>query len=969
MRLTSLVVALACAGLATGLALAPAPAAAAATPVGTAAAATPATALGAVQSNNGQISIRHEKYKLDNGLEIILVEDHSLPLVAFNLWVHAGPRNEAVGQTGFAHLFEHLMFAGTKHIARGETDKLVDAVGGTDSNGSTDFDRTNYYFTLPSKELELGLWIKSDMLGYMSDQVDNTALANQQDVVRNERRQSIENRPYGITEEALYDGLYPAGHPYRAVIMGSHSDIQSIKLDDVKAFAKTYYRPNNATLVLAGDFDPAGVKALVQKYFGALKAGAVVPPVVVAQPVLTQEKRVQITDRVELSRLDMAWHTPAIFTAGDAELDIASSILGGGKASRLYKTLVYERQMAQSVMAHQGSYSLGSVFGIEVLARANQPLADLEALVDAELTTLATTPATTEEVQRAVATIETSMLSRLEKVGSLADTINNYNQNAGDPDFVGKDLARYRAVTPQAVSDAVARYLRKNARVVVNTVPGEQKLAPEVATPPMPTKVVKGDAMNADEAWRKVRPASGKATPLVLPAGQRFNLANGLTVVHIPKPGLPLVSASLVVRAGQVANPQDKPGLASFTATMLQEGTSTRSSQEVADQIANLGATLTPGAGAESARIDVSSLKANFGASLALVADMARNPVFSAAEVERVRAATLGALAEQRTDANAVAAVVGMQALYGPKHPLGASALGQEDSIKAVDSATLHQFWQTHYRPDQAALVVAGDVTQAELRAWAESLFGSWQNPAAPSAAAAAATAPTAPATKLAPQTTPARVVVVNKPGAPQTALAVVSMGPRAANPQAASIQVMNAGLGGLFTSRINNQLREVKGYTYGVYSGFSMGQDAGTFGIRGSVRTDVTGPALKDMFKEIDGLRAKPMGAAELSRVLNANLLALPGLFDTNAMVANSYANDWVRGLPADSIVTLPAKLAAVTAQSVQDAAKRYVEPKTLVVVAVGDQAKILPQLKTWGRKPLEMRDASGKLAGIKKP
>ncbi len=945
MRFTPLVVALACVGLQTAFLATPSRA--------------DVVSAGAVQSEHGRLSIRHEKYKLANGLEIILVEDHRLPLVAFNLWIHAGPRNEASGQTGFAHLFEHLMFAGSKHIARGEADKLVDAVGGTDSNGSTDFDRTNYFFTLPSKELELGLWLKSDMLGYMSDEVDSVALANQQDVVRNERRQSIENRPYGMTEEAIYAALFPVGHPYRAVIMGSHADIQSIKLDDVKAFGRSYYRPNNATLVLAGDFQPAQAKELLQKYFGALKAGPAVPPVVVAQPVLSLEQRVQVKDRVELSRLDLAWHTPAGFKPGDAELDIAASILGGGKASRLYKKLVYERQIAQSVSAQQSSYSLGSVFSLEVTARAGQSLTEIETLVDAELAELAQTAPSNAEVQRALARIETGMLARLEKVGTLADTLNSYNQQVGEPDFVGQDLARYRAVTPEAVRAVVAAYLRKNARVVVQTTPGEQQLAAPVATPPMPTEVVKGDALNVDEAWREQRPAPSKATPLSLPLGRRFRLANGLTVVHVPKPGLPLVSATLVLRAGQIANPIGQPGLASFAAAMLQEGTTTRSSQQIADAIADLGAALHSGAGREEARINVSSLKANFAPSLALLADVALNPVFSAAEVERLKGSRLGALAEQRAQAGAVAAVLGNQALFGTAHPLGYSALGDEDSIKATDSAALQQFWQKHYRPDQAALVVAGDVTAKELRQLVTSLFGHWKKPATALAVAQDAS----------PVRTSARVLLVDKPGAQQTALAVVGMGPRAANPEAASVDVMNAALGGLFTSRINTQLREVKGYTYGVSSNFSMGRDSGQFAIRGSVRTDVTGAALGDMFKEIEGMRAKPMAAAELSRVRNAELLALPGLFDTNAVVAGSYASDWVRGLPPDSIVKLPSKLAAVSASSALAAARRYVEPQDLIVVAVGDKAKVLSQLQAWGREPMEFRDTSGQLLAPAKP
>lgn len=380
-------------------------------PARAAPAATPAVGTAA-----GRLAIRHEKLTLANGFELILVEDHRLPLVAFNLWVHAGPRNEAAGQTGFAHLFEHLMFAGSRHVPRGRFDQYVDAAGGTDSNGSTNFDRTNYFFTLPSHQLELGLWLKADMLGWMIDEVDSVALANQQDVVRNERRQSFENRPYGIVEEAMYQALYPEGHPYRAAVIGSHADIQGIKLADVKAFARTYYRSNNATLVLAGDFDPRQAKALVQKYFGSLKPGPRVPEVKVAMPEITKERRLVVTDRIELSRLDLAWHTPAMFAAGDAELDIAAHVLGGGKASRLYGLLVRDRQLAQSVEVGQSSQSLSSVFNIEVVARPGASLDEIETLVDGELARLAATPPSEAEMAQARATIQTQLLQRMGRV-------------------------------------------------------------------------------------------------------------------------------------------------------------------------------------------------------------------------------------------------------------------------------------------------------------------------------------------------------------------------------------------------------------------------------------------------------------------------------------------------------------------------------------------------------------------------
>lgn len=908
----------------------------------------------AVSTEAGQVAVHLEKYSLPNGFEVILVEDHRLPLVAFNLWVHAGPRNEAKGQTGFAHLFEHLMFAGSKHIPRGEFDKFVDAAGGTDSNGSTNFDRTNYFFTLPSNQLALGLWLKSDMLGYMIDEVDSVALANQQDVVRNERRQSIENQPYGIVTEAMYQALYPEGHPYRAVVMGSHADIQGIQLKDVKDFARTYYRPNNATLVLAGDFDPKQAKALVQKYFGTLKAGPKPPEVKVAMPQITKERRLVVTDRIELSRLNLAWHTPPMFAAGDAELDIAAHVLGGGKASRLYGLLVRDKQLAQSVDVGQQSQSLSSVFDIEVVARPGASLDEIEQLVDAEIARLATTPPTAAELDQARAVIETQVLQRMEKVTMLADLVNHYNQMAGDPGFVGKDLARYRQATPAAVSATVAKWLQRDARVVVHAKPGEQVLPPEVPTPPMPTQAAKGEreSLNAAEAWRAKPPGAAQAKVLSLPAAQSFQLANGLTVIHSRKAGLPLVSASLVLRAGQGANPPDRPGLAGFTAAMLPEGTTTRSAQQIAEAVAALGATLDAQAGSEEARIDFSGLKASATDGFALLADVALNPAFAAPEIERLKAQRLAALAQAREQAPLLANAIGNRVTYGDGHPLAANALGTEASIKATDAATLRGFWQAHYRPERAALVVAGDLTEAELRALIEPLFGPWKP-----AGDAAPAAPLPPARPVA-----ARTVLVDKPGAPQTALAVVAPGPLAAAPDAAAIKVMNAALGGLFTSRINNQLREVKGYTYGVFSGYTMGRERGQFGIRGSVRTDVTGAALADMGKEIEGMRGKPMGAAELNRVRNAQLLSLPGLFDTNFAVVAGYAGNWASGLPLSAITELPKKYAAVTAAGALKAARQHLDPAQLIVVAVGDKAKVQPQLEAIGRK-VEVRDAEGQV------
>ncbi|MBA2690764.1 MAG: insulinase family protein, partial [Burkholderiales bacterium] len=423
--------------------------------------------------------IPYQKHALKNGLEVILVEDRSLPLVAVNLWYHVGAANEAPGRTGFAHLFEHMMFAATKHLPRGMADNLLEAAGVSDSNGSTSFDRTNYYDTLPAHQLELALWIHSDRMGYLIEVLDQTALANQQDVVRNERRQRRENQPYGIVEEALWHNLFPVSHPYHAVIMGSHADIQAATLTDIKDFFKLYYRPNNATLTIVGDIDKGKTLALVEKYFGRFRAGDEVKPLAVPTPIVTAEKQVVIEDRVELQRVIMGWHTAKIYTPGDAELSLAGQILGGGKASRLYRSLVYEKQIAQDVSAAQDSLQLGSVFTVDVTARPGRSAREIEAAIDEELEKLRASPVEGEELERARNMIETSMIAGLQKVGGRADLLNHYNHYTGDPGYFARELAAYRRVTPADIQRVVNEQLKKAARVVIHGVPGTPNFGPE----------------------------------------------------------------------------------------------------------------------------------------------------------------------------------------------------------------------------------------------------------------------------------------------------------------------------------------------------------------------------------------------------------------------------------------------------------------------------------------------------------
>ncbi len=901
-------------------------------------------------------TLTFEKYTLPNGLEVILSEDRRLPLVAVNLWYHVGPANEEPGRTGFAHLFEHMMFQGSKHVPGDTHFRSLEGAGASDLNGTTDFDRTNYFETIPANQLELALWLESDRMGYLLDQVDQANLSNQQDVVRNERRQSVENQPYGIVEEALFHQLFPKEHPYYASVIGSHADIQAAKLDDVKNFFKLYYAPNNASIAIVGDIDKAATKALVEKYFGTLKQGQPVPKPSVQTPPISAERRAVVQDRVELPRVYMAWLTSPIFKPGDADADIVSTALGGGRSSRLYKKLVYEKQIAQDVSAAQYSLMLGSVFQITATARPGHTAEELEKAIDEELALLRQNGPDQSEVDRARNVIETRIVQGLETLGGfggVADRLNSYNHYLGDPAYLPQDIKRYRDVTPASAKTFVEQQLGQSARVVVHGVPGTPDLGTAVPTPKV-AKAAPGtgaESVNPDEPWRKDMPKAGEARALQLPSPTSFEMPNGLTVLVNERPGLPIVSAAFVVRTGSGANPADKPGLANFTAAMLDEGTASRNALQIADQVAQLGASLSTASTMDASQISAGSLRRNFPALLDLVADIARRPGFPAEEIDRQRASRLASLVQQRENPSAVAAAAMAGALYGPGHPYGYTELGTEASNKALSRDDMQAFWKQNFVPNNAALIVSGQITVADVRPLVEKAFGDWEKGAQVAATASAST----------PATTAARLVIVDKPGAPQTQVRVTSIGVPRSTPDYEAIRVMNETLGGLFSSRINLNLREQHGYTYGASSQFVFRRNAGPFVVASGVRTDVTAPAVTEIFKEIRRMRDTALTPEELTLAKDSIVRSLPAEFETSSRVTGSTANIYLYDLGLDYFAKAPARLSAITGDQAKAAAEKHIVPEALITVAVGDRAKIGPELQKLKLGATEIRGADG--------
>jgi zinc protease len=913
----------------------------------------PAAASDAASGTTSDVpDIAFEKHTLPNGLEVILSPDHRLPMVAVNLWYHVGPANEDEGRTGFAHLFEHMMFQRSKNVPADSHFRLLEAAGASDINGTTDFDRTNYFQTLPANELELALWLESDRMGYLPDVLDQASLSNQQDVVRNERRQSVENRPYGIVEEELFHELFPKGHPYYASVIGSHADIQAAQLEDVKNFFKTYYAPNNASLAIVGDFEPAAARKLVEKYFGTLKRGPDVPKIDAVTPPITSERRRVVQDRIELPKVFLGWITSPIYAPGDAEADLAAHVLAGGKSSRLYKKLVYELEIAQDVSAQQYSLTLGSVFYIDSTARPGHTAEELEQAIDAELEKFRAEGPTQEEIERARNTIETDIIGGLETLGGfggVADRLNRYNHYLGTPDYLDKDLARYRTASIESVKEFAATQLAQNARVVVHGVPGTPELGPDVPVPPPPANPAPPEPVNADEPWRARQPESGPVRPLQVAAPVSFTLDNGLSVILNERENLPIVSAALVVRTGSDANPAEQPGLANFAAAMLDEGTVRRNALQLADELAQIGATLETQSSMDATSVSVRSLRRNTPAALDILADVVLNPSFPEEEIERQRGQRLAELAQQREDPRAMLEKSMAAALYGPGHPYGYVELGTESSNKSMTREDMLAFWKQNFVPNNAALVVAGKIGLEDLRKLAVQYFGAWMpgKPAAPELGS--------------PATTEAKVVIVDKAGAAQTALRVATIGVPRSTPDYPALEVMNSALGGLFSSRINLNLREEKGYTYGAGSVFRYRRSAGPFLIGSAVRTDVTGASVTEIFKEIERMVSAPPVDDELALARDSLVRSLPGEFETSRRVVSSYANVYTYDLGLDYFTKYPQQIGAVTAQNVKDVTQRYLVPEKMIVVAVGDRAQIEPQLKGLKLGAIEYRDADG--------
>lgn len=865
----------------------------------------------------GAQSVAYEKYKLPNGLTVILHQDHSLPVAGVNMWYHVGSKDEKERRSGFAHLFEHLMFMGTRRVPGSEFDFIMESGGGW-NNASTSEDRTNYYEMGPSELLPTLLWLEADRLEELGKEMTQEKLDKQRAVVRNERRQSYENAPYGKSELHVYEIMFPKGHPYHIPVIGTHEDLEAATVDDVKNFFANYYVPSNASLVVAGDFDPAVIKPIIADLFASLPRGSDVLHAKADPVKLSSVTRTTETDTVQFARTSMVYHSPAHFQPGDAEMDLAAAVLSEGISSRLYQELIYKRELATEVHAMQSSMLLGSLFYIQATAKPGVALDDIEKAIDEVVADFVAKGPKPDELERQKAQIEYRMISRLQSLLEKADRLNEYEYFFGEPDSFKRDLDRYRSATVDGVKQWAAKTFTPEARLI-------QRVIPEIEATP-------GGA-------RESRPGLATTDPYAPLMPETFQLANGVTVHHWRRTEWPLVAVKLLLPTGSVCDPPSKSGLEYLTADMLDEGAGDRSAVQFADALDQLGATFGTNVDLESASVNLTVLSRNFDKAMELYADALLHPRFDEKEWQRVHSLHIEELIQNQDEPREVAQVVAMRSFFGDANPYSRPPEGTPDDVRKLTLDDVKGFYKRWCSPAHAVILTAGDLSVEQMRSQLEQAFSRWK----PIADAAPLSPPSIPA----PANDALRLVIVDRPDAVQTVVRFVMPASNYADPNRTRLELLNTILGGSFTSRLNQNLRERNGYTYGARSGYTMNPSAGYFIASSSVRSDVTGASIKEFLNEFNSLRGGNMTAAEVQKSGATNRMAIVQSFQGLSGILNTAAVLVRNNRPFSALGDELASFARMTDADLNKLAHDAVPLERALLVLVGDKKQIMEQIR----------------------
>ena len=881
------------------------------------------------------IDIPYQRFALPNGLTVVVHEDHKAPIVAVNVWYHVGSKNERPGRTGFAHLFEHLMFNGTEHYDK-EFQEPLERVGATELNGTTNEDRTNYFVNVPTSALDLALWLESDRMGHLVGAISQAKLDEQRGVVQNEKRQD-ENEPYGKVWDFLTPKLYPPNHPYSWTVIGSMEDLDAAKLDDVKGWFQTYYGPANAVLTLAGDIDLATAKDKVAKYFGDIPSG---PPVARQEEWIarrTGHQRGEMQDRVPQARIYKVWNVPAWGSPEGDYLTLAASVLSTGKSSRLFKRLVFDEQIATDVDASVELREIGGLFVIEAGVRPGTDPAKVERAMDEQLAKFLAAGPTPVELARAKTLVRAGFIRGVERIGGFggkSDVLAKGQVFAGRPDYYKVRLSRMAGASAAQVRGAAARWL-SDGDYTLRVDP-----FPEYAT-----------ATNG--ADRSKLPEVGAPTEAKFPALERDTLSNGLTIVLARRTSIPQVELDLLLDAGFASDQFALPGTASLAMSMLDEGTATRSALQISDRLADLGATLGTASRLDVSSVSMQALTAQLDPSLELYADVILHPAFRQADLERLRKQRIAQIQREKADPVGMALRVFPRVVFGEGHAYANpwTGTGTEASAAKITRADIVKFHQTWFKPNHATLIVTGATTLAEIRPKLERLFAGWKPGDVPHKNIAPVASPAATS-----------VYLLDRPGSLQTVLIAGDIAPPKANPDEPAIETMGAVLGSDFGCRINMNLREDKHWSYGAFSFIRDARGPRPFIAYAPVQTDKTKESIVELEKELRGiLGERPITADELKRAQASLTLTLPGSWETMGAVAGSIGDIVAFGLDDRYFDTYAERVRAQNASTVTAAAAKVVQPDHMVWVVVGDRARIESSIKELNLGEIHLVDADG--------
>ncbi|MBE0592031.1 MAG: insulinase family protein [Gemmatimonadales bacterium] len=882
------------------------------------------------------VDIPFEKFTLGNGLTVIVHEDHKAPIVAVNVWYHVGSKNEKPGRTGFAHLFEHLMFNGSENYDD-DYFKVLDPIGATDLNGTTNEDRTNYFENVPTSALDVALWMESDRMGHLVGAITQAKLDEQRGVVQNEKRQG-ENEPYGKVWNEISDNTYPKGHPYSWSVIGSMEDLGAASLDDVKEWFQTYYGPSNAVLAIAGDIDVATAKQKVEQYFGDIPPG---PPITKHETWIakrTGTHRQIMQDRVPQARIYMVWNIPEWKSRDAQMLDLVSDVLTSGKTSRLYKRLVYDEQIATDVSTFVDTREIGGQFVVIATARPDANLADVERGVHEEMAKLLAEGPTATELQRVKTQSRASFIRGVERIGGFggkSDVLAQGEVYAGDPAFHTTRQEWIAAATTADLRDAAQRWLSDGMFAI------EVHPFPEYAA--TATQVDRSTGV----------PEAGPPPTASFPAIQRATLSNGLEIVLAERHTIPVVQLELMIDAGYAADQFGTPGTASLAMNLMDEGTQRRTSLQISEELALLGASLGTGADLDAATVSLSALKENLDASLDIYADVVLHPAFPENEFQRLKRERLARIQQEKAQPIGIALRVFSTLLYGQGHAYGnpMTGSGTTASVESMTRDQLAQFHTTWFKPNNAKLIVVGDITMDEIRPKIERLFRDWRRGDVPQKNLATV-----------PQKDGSAIYIFDRPGALQSMIIAGHVAPPRNNPDEIAIEAMNAILGGEFTARINMNLREDKHWSYGAQSLFWPTKGQRPFFVYAPVQSDKTAEAVSEIRGELAAIESdRPATADELVRAKASETLTLPGQWETAGAILGSLSEIAQYGLPDDYFATYPGKVRALTLAEITNAAKSVLHPDKVVWIVVGDRAKIEQGLRDLGFGPVREIDADG--------